>query len=398
LLGRARLAQAEAALCDDVRSAGIEHGLAAMGLLPPWSMTWCRAAMHVLMGALALGDMDRMKVILRELEGQRDVPPAMAPQFILLAVVMVTGFTYTGSVGEVLPLVKRLPAILEVAEEEAHRSPEIAGHVHFARGFHALLEGGMTAAAESFNAAVEPLTRAGDQRFAAVARTNAALGYVQLGAFEEAKKKLQDAHAFLKDAGMFHFAMRMKIMGGVVLAYEGNLEGARACVEEVEGALNDDGERDFLAYIHLLLGDLDAAEREARAAHAHSSVKMPTFVWFSSAVLAKVALQRGRAHEALAWAREASRVLTNPDGLSELGYELVRLVLAEALDACGEREEAAKVIALARARLMKLASKIADPARRRAFLERLPENARTLELAARWLGEAPPAGSRRDEP
>jgi len=387
-LGRARLAQAEAALCSEDRPAGIEHGLAAMGLLPPWSMAWCRAAMHVTTGALSLGDMGRLTAILRELEGQRDVPAAMAPQFILLAVLIVTGFTYTGLAAEVRPLVKRLPAILEVAEEEAHRRPEIAGYVHFARGFHALLEGGLAANAEGFDAAVEPLTLAGDTRLAATARTNAALGYFQLGAFEEAKKRLADAHAFLKDAGMHPMAMRMKILGGVLLAYDGAFEEARALVEEVESALDNDVGRDHVAYIHLVLGDLDAAEREARAAYACAVVKMPTFAWFSSAVLAKVSLQRGRAQEALAWAREASRVLTNPDGLSELGFELVRLVLAEALDACNEREEAAQVIALARARILELASKIADPARRRAFLERLPENARTLELAARWLGEA----------
>lgn len=37
--------------------------------------------------------------------------------------------------------------------------------------------------------------------------------------------------------------------------------------------------------------------------------------------------------------------------------------------------------------LQKRADKIADPALRRGFLERVPDNARTLELARRWLGQ-----------
>ena len=42
---------------------------------------------------------------------------------------------------------------------------------------------------------------------------------------------------------------------------------------------------------------------------------------------------------------------------------------------------------LARARLQARARRILDPARRRGFLERVVENARTLELARAWVGE-----------
>jgi hypothetical protein len=63
----------------------------------------------------------------------------------------------------------------------------------------------------------------------------------------------------------------------------------------------------------------------------------------------------------------------------------VRLVHAQALDARGERGEAARVIAAARDRLLQRAANIDDAPLRRSFLENVPENARTLELAARWL-------------
>jgi hypothetical protein len=62
----------------------------------------------------------------------------------------------------------------------------------------------------------------------------------------------------------------------------------------------------------------------------------------------------------------------------------VRLTHAEALDAARRHEEARAAIAAARARLHVNAKRIGDPARRRSFLDRVPENARTLELATRW--------------
>jgi eukaryotic-like serine/threonine-protein kinase len=68
----------------------------------------------------------------------------------------------------------------------------------------------------------------------------------------------------------------------------------------------------------------------------------------------------------------------------------VRLARAEALHATGAIDAARAAIDDARARLYGLAEKIPDLAYRRSFLERVPENARTLVLAGAWLGEAAP--------
>jgi hypothetical protein len=46
-----------------------------------------------------------------------------------------------------------------------------------------------------------------------------------------------------------------------------------------------------------------------------------------------------------------------------------------------------RAIADARARLLAIADKIADPDYKPSFLERVPENARTLALADAWLNE-----------
>jgi hypothetical protein len=68
----------------------------------------------------------------------------------------------------------------------------------------------------------------------------------------------------------------------------------------------------------------------------------------------------------------------------------VRLAHAEALHATGAHAAAREAIAGARDRLRAIAGKIDDPAYRRSFLEDVPENARTFELARAWLGEPEP--------
>jgi len=66
----------------------------------------------------------------------------------------------------------------------------------------------------------------------------------------------------------------------------------------------------------------------------------------------------------------------------------VRLAHAEALHATGAHDAAARAIADARARLLAIADKIADPDYKASFLERVPENARTLALANAWRGDS----------
>jgi len=58
---------------------------------------------------------------------------------------------------------------------------------------------------------------------------------------------------------------------------------------------------------------------------------------------------------------------------------------AEVLGACSYFFRAA--LARARQWIFAVAHKIDDPAHRRSYLENVPENRRTLELARRWLGE-----------
>ena len=60
---------------------------------------------------------------------------------------------------------------------------------------------------------------------------------------------------------------------------------------------------------------------------------------------------------------------------------MIRLALAEALVATGDRKAARGVIERARDRLLARAEKITDPEWRKSFLENIPDHRRTLALA-----------------
>ena len=83
--------------------------------------------------------------------------------------------------------------------------------------------------------------------------------------------------------------------------------------------------------------------------------------------------------EALARAREASALLAEL-GVIDEGETLVRLVLAEALRRRGLVEEGNAAAKAAREALLARADKIRDPRWRKSFLEKVPENARTMAL------------------
>jgi ATP/maltotriose-dependent transcriptional regulator MalT len=108
-------------------------------------------------------------------------------------------------------------------------------------------------------------------------------------------------------------------------------------------------------------------------------------------------LARGRSKEALQHARTANDLLTAIGHVEE--YEsLVRLMLAETLEASGDHEAAMEAIRVAAERLTARAAQISTPAWRESFLTRLADNARTMRLAREWglSHSAPGAASARN--
>jgi tetratricopeptide (TPR) repeat protein len=142
-----------------------------------------------------------------------------------------------------------------------------------------------------------------------------------------------------------------------------------------------------LAEVLRRMGDLEGAEREIQAAFGMvAPLDHPGVL----GTLSALRLAQGRADEALAAAEEAVSRCAAMGGCSMFRGAFVRLAHAEALHATGAHDAARHAIAEARARLLSIADRIADPAFKNSFLENTPENARTLALASAWVGEPPP--------
>jgi tetratricopeptide (TPR) repeat protein len=132
-------------------------------------------------------------------------------------------------------------------------------------------------------------------------------------------------------------------------------------------------------------GELDAAEEEIQAAVTSLALVCPLDHPGALASLATLRLAQGRPAEALAVAEDA---LAKDESMGACSIffrgAFLRLVHAECLEATGRHDAAAAAIARAKERLFVIAEKIGDPAYRKSFLEEVPENRRTLELAAQW--------------
>jgi hypothetical protein len=140
----------------------------------------------------------------------------------------------------------------------------------------------------------------------------------------------------------------------------------------------------YLARIRLESGDLDGAA-ESAARGVREAENHPVARAFALTVGAAVHLAGGRSAEALSAARDA-KALLDELGTIEDGEQLTLLVFAEALRASGDVALARRAIEDARDALIARAAKIRDDRLRRGFLERVPENARTLQLAREWSG------------
>jgi tetratricopeptide (TPR) repeat protein len=178
-----------------------------------------------------------------------------------------------------------------------------------------------------------------------------------------------------------------------VLAESGALEDAYLLADRMletgkarQDPMDEGRGRWALAEVLHRRGDLDAAEREARAA-CELLATVPLDQFSATVTLAAVLLAQGRAREALATAEEAMARSASMPTCGMFRGALLRLVRAEALLATGDHDGARVAIVTARACLLTNADKIGDPAYRKSFLENVPENARTLALARAWLGE-----------
>ena len=252
------------------------------------------------------------------------------------------------------------------------------------------LYGGQTLAYQRLSQeAAAASEQAGDYRLTAVQRHNAGHASLELGAWEDAERELSLVLTLSERLGLANVYASAKNNLGAVLGRLGRFDEARRLLEDAIGRLvsqkdlrMEGGARNHLAEVHLAAGDVDAAVQSAERA-IEVLVAVPPLWAQATGTLARALRARGDTVRALELAHAAHERLEALGAIAD-GEASVRLVYAEALADAGRLEEAKHVLVLARTRLLSRASEIDDPAVRRVFVERVSENARTLQLAESW--------------
>lgn len=227
---------------------------------------------------------------------------------------------------------------------------------------------------------------AGDVRNACLQRVNVGSAYMQLGAYAQAAQILRDNLPVMGSMKLALVVAATHANLGLALARLGHLDEALAAettaIEECvrQGHVRFEGlARAYLAEILRLRGDRANAEAELRRALALVEHAPPDRA-LVQAGLADLLLEDKRTDEAFRLAHAAIDTLEELDGVEE-GEALIRLVFVLALHAKGRPRSANVCLAGARYRLLDRARRITDHDLRKSFLEAIPENARTLELA-----------------
>jgi len=239
----------------------------------------------------------------------------------------------------------------------------------------------------------------GNRRMEDIAILGLALSLWCLGAPDEAERVLGEVAAPDIEFGVAS-AYRPFILARL-LADRGEEGEARVIATRLvtsgrtHGLPLDEGRgRWALAEVLQRAGALEEAEGEIEGALVLLKSACPSDVSGVLATKAALKLSRGKPVEALAAAEEG---MSRQAAMNLYDHffrgSLLHLVYIESLEANGRRDEARAALANARDRLLAIAAKITDPAYRKSFLENVPENRRTFDLAREWLGEGGEAES-----
>ncbi|MEJ7731433.1 MAG: protein kinase [Polyangiaceae bacterium] len=368
-----------------------EHGEAqaraieALEVIPRGSTRWYTAVGEVALATVRLGNYDRLLALVDDLTAPAADAASSRRHVVTLgrtAVALLYGGRYTEAERDIA-LIDRLEKTI------AGVDPAAQAVIHRVRATRAVGTGDPGAYLSGIEAAAACFEQAGDLRNACNARVNVGHANMELGAYGRAETALREAMATAARMGLPAVAALAKHNLGLALARRGSLDLGEAIEREAMYAFREQGDRRleggsriYLALILALADKPAEAEREALVAE-----EMVASIFglraYALGVLAVVRIARGG--DALTPARKAIELLEEIGGVEE-GESLIRLAHAEALAASEHTEAAASAIRAARDRLEARAAKIADPSHRASFRERVPDNARTLELFRAWCG------------
>ncbi|MFO0676968.1 MAG: protein kinase [Polyangiaceae bacterium] len=230
---------------------------------------------------------------------------------------------------------------------------------------------------------VRACSRIGDIPWTTTATKEVGAALMSLGAFEAAERQIRIAadQASMSTFGLVSVSVRIE--HAVSLAYLGQFDAALAVVRQALDDARDSRMLDVLAKtafarIQLIAGHFDDAAEQARQLASKAPRTLADVE--GHVILAAAELYRGRNASALASARRAMEWLDENRAIGPM-EGLLRVTYAESLRANGAHAGAREALLEAKARLLGRADRVESPVLRMSFLERVPENARTLELA-----------------
>jgi tetratricopeptide (TPR) repeat protein len=364
-------------------TASAEAGSLASAVLPRGSRIWCEGATVLLTVLWSLQHYDRMVELVGRVRSSPRVPGAEAMRFRALAKGVVQLFLAGRyDVGDEL-----LASMTAELGEAELADPGIAARLCEARAFSAGARAEQGTCLELLSRAAAAYRGFGDLRNASMVTNNVGYTYIQLGAYEDAVRTLEQT---LRDSQRVGTGMVTSIAQqnlGLALGLLGERERGEAVERESQAAFRKQLDMHmvgiagvYLAIIRLAAGDAADAEREAAEGAEQVGANAPGRA-LALAVLARARLSLGKRESAVAAAHEAYGLLESLGGLDE-GEGLVRLAWAEALEAAGRLEEARAVVTVALARLAELGKKL-DDTLRASFLGRVPEHAALCALAVK---------------
>jgi tRNA A-37 threonylcarbamoyl transferase component Bud32/tetratricopeptide (TPR) repeat protein len=375
--------QAEALKWRGANAESREAARRAMAVVAQGSDEWCAAAGEVVAASGKLGDKDTLVEIAEALLA---LPAAGARATSVVATARAaTQLALMGQAAVVEKLLARL------STGGAAADPAIAGWVLEARAVSAGSGGDPGARVRLADAAAESFETAGDLRNACLQRVSVGYAFNEIGAYADAERALRGALSVAERLGLDNAVGTARAQLGRTLWRRGSLVEARAeLVKAVEVLRAQKNMRlaavatRYLAGVLVEQGELEGAEREARAAvEALSSVN--AMLGDALAMLSDVQRRRGQQAEALETARRAMGCL-EAAGKTAIGEAAIRLAFAEALEASGDRAAAREAIASATERLQARARTLGDAELRQGFLGDVVEHVRTQQLAQSWGG------------
>jgi tetratricopeptide (TPR) repeat protein len=383
VLGALHLLTAEARRWRGETREALVSGLAAMGALEPGGTPWHAAAGEVAVASLKLGELPKLveigELIVHWAPNEPAALGVVSAHARAALQLLSAGKKELGSA-----IVDRLQAVATTPGID----PLALAWIRRVQAWRAHFSGDVEAHLALVTSSAERFEEAGDVRNGCTQRMNEGIAMTYLGQYARAEAALRNALENASRLGLAVVAAAAKHALGSTLRRVGRTDEARAVEREAAEAFQTQGDRRmeagcriYLSAILLQRGTLDAAEREARRA---VELCDPTAASRVSALeaLAQVQLARGASGDALATAREAMALFETLGGMEE-GEAALRLVHAEALEACGLVAEARVAIAAARARLNERASRITSVPLRQSFLTHVAENAGTVALSER---------------